>query len=1133
MFGQLLRSVRFLPLFLTQFTGALNDNLIKNGMVVLIAYRAAEGGAPLIAAAGGVFILPYALFSSMAGRLADRFDKSRLIRITKLFEVALMLLAGAGFLTDNLAALFVVLFGLGVQATFFGPLKYGILPDHLSEEELLSGNGLIEAGTFAAILIGTIAGGALIGFDNGALILSVVAIASSLTGTVSAFAVPKAPAADPDLTIGWNQWAETATLIREARDNRTVWLSILGISWFWNFGAILLAAFPVIGKDMLHAESAVVTLLLTVFAFGVGIGSVLAAQLLKGEVSARHVPFAALALSLFGWEFARAVLAAGDTIPTVAAVLAHPAGWRLMADLFLLAVAGGIYSVPLYALVQEKSAPAYRSRMIAANNIMNAAFMVAGAIVSAGLSSQGVSQTTIIIATAALNLIATAIIVRLIPQEVAAELFRWYFRVFHAAEVKGLDNYRAAGPRKVIAINHLSFLDGCFVAAHLPGEATFAIDATIAKTAWVRLLLGIVKVFAVDPANPFAVKSMIKTVKEGTPLVIFPEGRITRTGALMKIYEGAGTIAEKADADLIPVHIDGLQFSRLSRLGGKARLRLFPKISMEILPPVRLEIDPAVKGRKRRQVVGTALQDLMINATFATRQKDRTLFSAVLDARDRYGAQQVIVEDIARTPLTYKRLILGAVILGRRFAALSDPGQAVGLLLPNANATLVSLIGLWAFARVAKPLNFSSGADGIIATCTAAGVKTIVTSRQFVERAKLAPLVARLGEGFRVVYLEDIRTGISLGAKLRGMIDARFARRLPGSRQDPASTAVVLSTSGSEGAPKAVLHSHETLLANCAQVAAVVDFNPSDRVLNAMPVFHSFGLTGGTILPLLHGVAIFFYPSPLHFKIVPEVIYNTDATIVFGTDTFLAGWARFAHPYDFYAVRYVFSGAEKVRDETRRLYMDRFGVRLLEGYGATETAPVLSINTAMHNRPGSVGRFLPGIEWRLDPVPGVEDGGRLVVRGPNVMQGYMRVTAPGVIEPPAEGWYDTGDVVRVDAEGFVFIVGRLKRFAKIAGEMISMAAAEALATALWPAAQHAVVAIPDARKGEALVLVTTQADATGPALLAAARERGIAELMVPRVVQAVDKIPLLATGKTDYPGVQKLVTSSPAAKTEV
>ena len=290
-----------------------------------------------------------------------------------------------------------------------------------------------------------------------------------------------------------------------------------------------------------------------------------------------------------------------------------------------------------------------------------------------------------------------------------------------------------------------------------------------------------------------------------------------------------------------------------------------------------------------------------------------------------------------------------------------------------------------------------------------------------------------------------------------------------------------------------------------------------------MPMFHSFGLTGATLLPLFSGARIFFYPSPLHYKIVPEIIYDTDATIIFGTDTFLAGWARFAHPYDFYRVRYAFAGAEKLRDSTRRTYAERFGVRVLEGYGVTETAPVLAVNTAMHAKAGTVGRLVPGMDHRLEPVAGIEDGGRLWVRGPNVMLGYLKIDQPGVLQPPADGWYDTGDIVAIDAAGFVEIRGRAKRFAKIAGEMVSMAAAEALAGAVWPEAAHAVLAVAEPRKGQQLILVTNAPNATVAALLAQARARFVAEIMVPRVIVAVPQLPLLGTGKTDYPALQKMV----------
>jgi acyl-[acyl-carrier-protein]-phospholipid O-acyltransferase/long-chain-fatty-acid--[acyl-carrier-protein] ligase len=604
--------------------------------------------------------------------------------------------------------------------------------------------------------------------------------------------------------------------------------------------------------------------------------------------------------------------------------------------------------------------------------------------------------------------------------------------------------------------------------------------------------------------------------------MIFPEGRLTKTGALMKVYEGAGLVADKAGAKILPVAVEGLQFSKLSHMGEKQRVRWFPRLKLTILPPVDLTPPDAdsLAPRKRREAIGRALQDVMVDAVFRSKNVDRTLFAALLDARALYGGKTLIAEDIQRQPISYNRMLLGAVALGRQL-----PRGYVGVMLPNSNATLVAFLGLQAFGAVPCMLNFSAGADAMLSACAAAGVRTVVSSRAFVEKGKLGAVVARMEQTVGFVWLEDLRSSIGPSAKLCAKWDAAFPRRLPGAKADPNRAAVVLFTSGSEGRPKGVVLSHRQLLSNVAQLSSVIDFHGGDILFNAMPVFHSFGLTGGTIVPLLSGVRTFHYPSPLHYRIVPGLIYDTDAMICFGTDTFLNGWARFAHPYDFYAMRYIFAGAEKVRDETKRLFADRFGVRILEGYGATETAPALAINTAMHCRSGSVGRFLPGIDYRLEPVAGVENGGRLFVRGPNVMLGYLRDASPGVLEPPEGGWYDTGDIVAVDTEGFVSIQGRAKRFAKIGGEMVSMTAAESLVGAVWPGEIFAVVAVADARKGEALVLVTARVGADVRDLLAYARDRGVPEIMVPRTLVIVDAVPVLGTGKVDYPAVAAVVAA--------
>jgi acyl-[acyl-carrier-protein]-phospholipid O-acyltransferase/long-chain-fatty-acid--[acyl-carrier-protein] ligase len=1158
----LLKTRRFLPLFLTQALGALNDNMFKNALAVLALFRAAEGGPEIVAMASAIFISPYMLFSATAGQLADRYEKSSLIRITKGLEVLLMLIATAGFLTGSLPLLLVVLFGLGCQATFFSPLKYAILPTHLAETELVAGNGLIEAGTFLGILAGTILGGALILGSIGPQIISALGLVVAAVGLIAAWLVPAAIPALPNLRIDWNILAETRRVVLSARAQRPIWLAILALSWFWTLGAIMVSQFPVISKNVLGGGTMLVTVLLTMFAVGIGFGSVICSAILKGEVTQRYVPFAALGISIFAWDFSGMCPAIATQIAGMApssetdhlwALLSTFRMWRALLDLLLLAVCGGLYSVPLYALIQERSRPAERSRMIGANNILNAALIVVGAIIVTLLATKGVSAPTIVALTAGVNLAVVIWMAAVWPQDTLRGLCRLYFDIFHRAEIRGLENLQGLGDRVIYVVNHLSFADGTLVASVLPEATrmTFAVNSFVAKKWWAAPVLSAVDTLLVDPSSPYSVRAMIKAVREGKRLMIFPEGRITRTGALMKIYPGTGMVADKGDAQIVPIHIDGLQYTPLGRLRGLVRLRLFPKVTVIVHPAVRLSAPEALQGRPRREALGRALQAVMENSDFNSRDTGRPLFRAFLDAKTIFGNKRICADDITYKPATYGTVTLGAAVLGRRLAHLTAEVKAapftkpptgmdpalyadinkairVAVMLPNATAALVTFMGLSAFGRVPALLNFSAGPEAMLDACRAARAKCVISSRAFITKGKLEKTVERMQGHVHFIWLEDVREGLATADKLRGLLDKRLARRLPGAHANPDAVACVLFTSGTTGSPKAVLLSHRNILTNWAQVTSVVDFNPGDRVLNAMPMFHSFGLTGGTLLPLLIGARIFFYPSPLHYRIVPEAAYDTDATIVFGTDTFLSGWARYAHPYDFHTIRLAFAGAEKLRDSTRKLFAERFGVRVLEAYGTTETAPALAVNSSMNNRTGTVGRVLPGIETRLEQLEGA-DGAILHVRGANVMIGTVTALHPDVIDAPPKGWYHTGDVVTMDEERFVTIVGRVKRFAKPGGERISMDGCEELAAACWPKAAHAVIAIPDPRKGEALVLVTTQQDATTRTLLNFARDRGLSEIMIPRIIIPITKLPLLGSGKVNYPAVQTLVTETKPA----
>jgi acyl-[acyl-carrier-protein]-phospholipid O-acyltransferase/long-chain-fatty-acid--[acyl-carrier-protein] ligase len=652
----------------------------------------------------------------------------------------------------------------------------------------------------------------------------------------------------------------------------------------------------------------------------------------------------------------------------------------------------------------------------------------------------------------------------------------------------------------------------------------FAVNTHISQQWWVKPFLTLVDAFPVDPTNSRSMKGLIKAVKEDRHCVIFPEGRITVTGALMKIYEGPGMVADKSDAMLIPVRIDGAQYTPFSRLRGKIRLRLFPKITITLLPPRKFELPEDLSGRERRQITSERLYDVMSDLIFETCDYQRSLFEGLLEARKVHGGKHLIVEDTDRNPLSYNRLLLSSLVLGRCIAKDTLKDSPVGVLLPNSLGSAVTFFALQAYGRIPAMLNFSTGIKNMLSALETAQIKTVLTSRKFIKLAELDDVAAVLSKKAKLVYLEDVREQISFGDKIAGLVQRQFpGLRVAANKTAATDPAAVLFTSGSEGTPKGVVLSHENLMANRYQLTAKVDFSPRDIVFNALPMFHSFGLTGGTLLPILSGLKTFLYPSPLHYRIVPALVYDTDATILFGTDTFLGGYGKAAHPYDFYSLRYVFAGAEKVRDDTRAQWADKFGLRIMEGYGATETAPVLAVNTPMHYKAGTVGRLLPNISHSIEPVPGIEQGGKLLVSGPNIMLGYFKADNPGVLEPSKDQTYDTGDIVDIDQHGYVTILGRAKRFAKIAGEMVSLTAVEGYATAIWPGQIHAAVSIPDDKKGEQVILLTDMKGADRAQMLVYAKTEGVAEIMIPRNVQIVDELPLLGTGKLDYPAIQEMV----------
>ena len=1135
MFQSLMTSRKFAPLFWCQFFSALNDNFVKVGLSVLILFQiGGEQGPALVTLAGAVLIAPFFILSALGGQLADRFDKAWLAQRLKIAEIPVAGIAALGFYLHMVPVLFVALGLFGVIGALFGPIKYGILPDHLELKELPAGNALIEGATFAAILGGTIAGGLAAADQGHALTIALAVMALAIACWGSAQLIPATGARAPGLTVDRNPWTSTMTLLADLKRDRRLWIGGLISSWFWLVGAVALSLLQALAKTHIGGDEKLLTVSLLIFTLGIAVGSAMAAQASKLRPNLALVPIAALLMGVFcldlGWAVASVPAASADAKTTVGQFIASPWGLHMGFALFGLSAAGGLFIVPSFAAVQSWAPIDHRARVIAACNVLSAAFMTGSSLVLVALQGMGVSLAWLFAGLGIANLVVMALVLRAWGRDGARDVAAFIFKTFYGLEVKGLENLPAVGTRAVITPNHVSLIDAPILHAILPGHASFAVDTGIARTWWAKPFLKLVNAEPIDPTKPLGARNLVNAVKAGHQLVIFPEGRITVTDGLMKVYDGSAMIADKSDALVVPVRIDGAERSTLSYLKrSQTRKSWFPKVTVTILPARKLDIDPALKGRARRQAAGARLQDIMVDTAVETANIRRTLFDALVEAKATRDTGKVIIEDPLGTKLKFGKLITGAQVLGGKLARYAAPGDAIGVMLPNSAGVAVTFFALQTIGRVPAMINFTAGPVNVAAACKAAKVTTILSSRAFVEKAKLQDLVAKLAPEVAVVYLEDVRPTITFADKLRGLV----RRGRPQVVRNPSDPAAILFTSGSEGTPKGVVLSHSNILANAIQSLTRVAVTGDDKVFNVLPVFHSFGLTAGLMMPLLRGVPVYLYPSPLHYRIVPELVYGTNATILFGTDTFLNGYARVAHPYDFRSVRLILAGAEAVKARTRDLYMEKFGVRILEGYGVTETAPVLAINTPLANKTGTVGRLAPLMEARLDPVPGIEEGGRLYVRGPNVMLGYYRAENPGVLEPPENGWHDTGDIVTIDAQGFIAIRGRAKRFAKIGGEMISLSAVEAMAAELWPNVISVVVSVPDARKGERLILMIPDAAASREQFLRHAKSKGASELAVPSEIMVVGGVPVLGSGKPDYVAAAQLAKEALAARTGV
>jgi acyl-[acyl-carrier-protein]-phospholipid O-acyltransferase / long-chain-fatty-acid--[acyl-carrier-protein] ligase len=703
-------------------------------------------------------------------------------------------------------------------------------------------------------------------------------------------------------------------------------------------------------------------------------------------------------------------------------------------------------------------------------------------------------------------------------------ILRILLRLLFRYRAENLAALNTPGPVMLLP-NHTSWIDWLFVAVCVDTSWRFVTSKEAAGVSWVHRFVMINRfTFPVEVDSPFAVKRIAEYLQGGGKLVLFPEGRISRTGSLMKLFEGTGFLLLKTNAKIVTCYLRGAQ--RLLFSPNPNRKLLFPTVSAHfsaLLTPPKMEGHSTLRVRQK---LTRWLYDTMVRQQFDIElaAAPETVLGQILQTARRFPSGTVL-QDVSRKKLTLRRLLAGAAALAEQWRASLPPdsGERIGVLLPNSNAVPATILSLWSTSRVPAIFNFSTGVPTMLACAQLAGVKHILTSKTFLERARLN-LQPMADAGIQFIYLEDVRARISHLQQWRALGQAVFRPHSLLGTQRRESTAIILFTSGSEGPPKGVELTHGNLVSNIHQMLAVLDLVDCDRMFNALPLFHSFGLLG-LLLGLARGIFVFLYPSPLHYRIIPSLFYDLDCTIFFGTNTFLNGYARKAHAYDFRSLRLLIAGAEKLQEATANTWARQLGVRVLEGYGATECSPAITVNTLLNPRFGSAGRFLPGIEPRFEPVEGVAEGGRLWVRGPNIMRGYLN-PEPNAKFQEQGGWYDTGDIARVDEDGFLYILGRLKRFAKVSGEMVSLTAAEEALAGAFPQYgvrfQIAVLARPDPQRGEALIAVSNEPKLNLEEVRAAIRAAGLSNLYVPREVKYLRDIPKLGTGKVNHRELQRL-----------
>ena len=1125
-YASLLKQKGFMPYLSAQFLGALNDNLLKFIIIFLAGAGMSAGSTgsdgldqTLVSLA---FIVPSLIFTGLAGYLADNFNKRRILILTKAFEMGNMGLAWLAFHTGNFRLQLATLFLLATQFTFFGPAKYGALPELVKEEDLSRANGLLEMSTFLAILLGSMLAGPLFSqFKAQIDVIAMVMMVLAVVGSLCTLGIARVPEPAHKSPFQWSLlWSEVVEGTKVLRADRRLWLTTIGIAYFWFQGVLYQLALLKLGKEVMHLNESGISLLGGALAIGIGVGSMLAGRWSGDKVELGLVPLGSLGMGVASLLVAWAARSSPAAVPY---------------GLFLVGVSAGLFAVPLNALLQQKADAGAKGRLQGASNFFSTLSIIASSLCFGLMTSRlGLSADKIMLAAALLCFAVSAYLMLLLPEFVVRFVLWLACHTVYKIRIEGGVNVPRTGPALIVA-NHTSMTDGILIQACIQRFVRFMVYKPIYQAPllnWMFRQGHSIPVSARPRDAAEAIELARAELKAGHVVCIFAEGGITRTGNLLKFRRGLEKIMEGMDGvPIVPVHLDGLWGSIFSFRRGALKLKL-----PEQLPyPVTITFGAGLPAAASSDAVRQKVQELSAEALERRIAAGGRLEGRFVHGAKRHFYNQAIADSLG-AKLSYGRALAASLSFkGWIEANVAEP--MVGVLLPASSAGSLVNLGAALAGKCTVNLNFTAGPDFMAEALRQCEVKTVVTSKAFLEKAGIA---APAG----AAYVEDIVQG---GFKTKALlwwvfaalcptwIFTRLLKRKGGSPQD---LATIIFSSGSTGVPKGVMLTHQNIQANLESVAQVLQVGPADRLMNALPFFHALGYTGGIWFPLACGFGVLYHANPMDAGIIGKLSGQHKASLLFSTPTFCQAYVRKCSPEQFKHLRYAITGAEKLRPAIAEAFEEKFGLALLEGYGATEMSPLVCINIPdvvmgpehhVGHKPGTVGAPVPGVAAKVvDLETGAElptgQSGLLLLKGANRMAGYWR--RPDLTEAALrDGWYVSGDVATIDADGFIQLTDRLSRFSKIGGEMVPhLAVEEALRPSLAEDASCVVVSIPDEAKGERLVLCYTDAGLTPAQAWAALSASELAKLWIPKqdAILFVESIPTLGSGKTDLRGVKTL-----------